>query len=122
MPFGLILDERFSLHENPPGHPESSDRNRALLEKLLSRFSERYCDAADKILHDLRDGNSKSAQAYVHTIKGTAGNLSAKGIYDAALKLEKAIETGSENVGTEIESFRAAINQVVTGLEEIKAS
>ncbi|MBF0494997.1 MAG: response regulator [Deltaproteobacteria bacterium] len=69
--------------------------NQAFLIKLLQDFHCDFCEVRDRLHQSLKNKDYASAQRTAHTLKGVAGNLSAKGISDAAAALETAIEQGA---------------------------
>ncbi len=62
--------------------------NGALYRKLLYDFAESSPQVMKQIASALQDGKDQIAMKMVHTLKGTAGNLSADGVYNAAAALE----------------------------------
>lgn len=65
--------------------------NHILFAKLLIEFTKNYATAADDIKNAIERGDFESARQLVHTIKGIAGNFSAKDLYAASLNLEMGI-------------------------------
>ncbi|MBF0498327.1 MAG: response regulator [Deltaproteobacteria bacterium] len=70
--------------------------NRHLLNKLLREFHHDYLDVVDGINQAMVAGEEETARRTVHTLKGVAGNLSAKDLFDAAQALESAIRQGKK--------------------------
>lgn len=73
--------------------------NRDLLERLLGEFYRNYrgggaafFSETDRVL--IRNGNAAAALQWLHTLKGVAGNLSARDLYNASIQLERAIREG----------------------------
>jgi len=71
--------------------------NASLLFKILSQFRELYRDSVEQIRGELDRGRQEDAILKVHSLKGIAGNLSAKALYEAVSELEGAMrsDTGS---------------------------
>jgi two-component system, sensor histidine kinase and response regulator len=80
--------------------------NERLLKELLLDFGAESGSAIEEIRSAIEGGGTELAQRLVHTLKGTAGNLSAKGLQAAALTLETAIRGG------EIEELEELIGRV----------
>ncbi len=68
--------------------------NKQLFKKLLYEFYEDYHNIAIEINDSLKKGDTDTAMQLSHTIKGVAGNFSAKELYEASLNLEKGIKQG----------------------------
>jgi two-component system, sensor histidine kinase and response regulator len=73
--------------------------NRALLERLLGEFYRNYGDGGAPLFSEagraaIRDGDGGAALDYLHTLKGVAGNLSARDLHDACQDLETAVRAG----------------------------
>ena len=66
--------------------------NRKLLVKFLGNFGQNYTEVVGQIRDALTRGDMISVRQTVHSLKGVAGNLSAKGVYAAARDLEAAFE------------------------------
>ncbi len=65
--------------------------NRKLYIKLLVDFANKYGSVAEEIAGLIKSGDLRTAERIAHTIKGTAGNLSATGIQAVAQELESVI-------------------------------
>ncbi|QYJ78931.1 hybrid sensor histidine kinase/response regulator [Shewanella acanthi] len=73
-------------------------RNQKLYRKLLIKFANQYVQFEEEFAaHRLLGG--ETLVRYVHSLKGGAGNISAKGVYAAAAKLEHAC---SQNESPEV--------------------
>ncbi|MCP4699408.1 MAG: response regulator, partial [Gammaproteobacteria bacterium] len=66
--------------------------NKKLLKKLLMEFQRDYQHSAHEIGAALMLKDSEKNRRLVHTLKGVAGNLSARELQTAALELENAIK------------------------------
>ena len=89
-----------------------------LLRELLNDFGVQFSGAVEEIEAALREGDRPLAQRLAHTLKGTAGNLSAKDLQAAALALETAIK--GEGTGDIEELLGAADRELERVLEEIR--
>ncbi len=90
--------------------------NRALLERLLRDFREEFSDAAERVRALLQQGDVGAAKRLVHTIKGTAGNLSATELYRRASVLEKALLCGGDDAVRRdlLDGFSQALDEVLS--------
>jgi PAS domain S-box-containing protein len=96
--------------------------NRALFIELLRDFCETYVDFEIKIGRLLDNGDAGGAYRLVHTMKGTAGNLSAVSIKFAATELEKGLEgESSARLPELISTFSEALKQLQRSLGRLDA-
>lgn len=84
--------------------------NEALFFKLLRDFVSENAEMVGKIRMAVENGNTEDACNLAHTLKGLAGNLSAKRVHQASLELEVEIENGLLD--------RNGIGELVINLEE----
>jgi len=70
--------------------------NKRLYRRILIRFRDSQCDAADQIKQALTTGDSKTAERHAHTLKGVAANIGAEAIQEQAGALELAIKQGED--------------------------
>ncbi len=97
--------------------------NSRLLVKLIGDFCQSNVDGSETIRHLLRNGRLEEAACRVHTIKGTAGNISANGLSEAARTLERSIRAGVDGVGTRVdfERFEKLLQQVLAAGRQLAA-
>ena len=69
--------------------------NKKLYRKLLRQFSTTEADAAQRIASALAKNDDALAERLAHSVKGTAGNLGASAVQNAAENLEKAIASSA---------------------------
>lgn len=86
--------------------------NRALYGKLLVRFADTMADAPEKIATLLAEGARDDAHRLAHTVKGSAANLSAKALAEAARLVEAAIAE-SQPVDHLLEEMRGVLKQTL---------
>ena len=91
-----LFDNQVELPESIPGIDIESalkrlQGNRRLLKKLLGDFIQKHSDDARKIRAALDTNHIEEAQHISHTLKGSAGNISATDLYHAATKLANAL-------------------------------
>ncbi len=101
--------------------------NRALYRKLLANFAAQYAQSAADIRRALDDGDFDRAHALIHTIKGVAGNLSAKALQAACAALEKRIKhedptrpTPADALVTDYEAFREALGRALEAVRRLE--
>ena len=97
--------------------------NRNLYRSLLLEFHRDYAHAAQKMISSLagrRKDDLDTAKHLVHSIKGMAGNISAKKLHSAAVALEKEIKQPSEERQGLLDVFERALEQVVESIQIIK--
>ncbi|MBI5591556.1 MAG: response regulator [Deltaproteobacteria bacterium] len=70
--------------------------NRRLFRKLLGDFYKGHHDVFDRIAQAMNRGERDAAERLAHAVKGVAGNLSAKAVYDAACALDQWLKDGGE--------------------------
>jgi two-component system sensor histidine kinase/response regulator len=69
--------------------------NQALLDQLLNDFRREQGTVAEDLRRAVGEGRIDEAERIAHTLKGVAGNLGAKRLYEASARLEKALAKGS---------------------------
>ncbi|MBF0462831.1 MAG: response regulator [Magnetococcales bacterium] len=87
---------------------------------LLLEFRKNFAKTAEKVrlaLREARQDDIQAAQYLIHAIKGMAGNLSARALFQAAVALEKAIkEDRRADWPLLLDTFAAALQQVVDAI------
>ena len=92
--------------------------NVRLYESLLSRLLDSLDEDLPKLRSALEEGDADQARFLVHRLRGTAGNLSAEALFDAATELEKAIDLSGVELPPEVlERFTRAGEALVRELE-----
>ncbi len=79
--------------------------NREFFLELLRMFLSRFGNSAHHIRTDLALGNRVAAVERLHALRGTAGNLGAMALTEAAHALEQAIADGLSNQAPLLEQF-----------------
>jgi CheY-like chemotaxis protein len=105
------LDMAAALHR-VRGHEE-------LLHKLLSMFQAEYANAMPQLNDLISSGQYDEAKRFVHTLKGVAANLEAKGVAAAALDVENAF--GKPESPQMLTSLEALANALTAALQAIAA-
>ena len=105
---------------------ERLSNNQKLFRSILFEFHRDFGSAADDI-HRFLKGDRKDdlvlAHRLAHSVKGVAGNLSARKLLDAAAKLEKAIEDKQhESFPSLLENFKTNLDEIVVSIGKLKQS
>ncbi|MBF0339575.1 MAG: response regulator [Magnetococcales bacterium] len=96
------------------------NNNRKLLRSLLEEFRRDYADAGQQIHQSLAGQERENAIRQVHTIKGMAGNLSARGLFGAAQRLEAGLRVGEQNgLPVLLKAFERELQQPLTALAQV---
>lgn len=88
--------------------------------KILISFSHGFIDFVETVGKSIADRNVDQALIQAHSLKGTAGNISAKRLYHAAESLEKALRNYDESeinkhfnrVGDELKVVLESIHRI----------
>jgi signal transduction histidine kinase/DNA-binding response OmpR family regulator len=94
--------------------------NRDLYLELLGRFSSDQGTAPSRIRELLAGGLKDEAAGVAHTLKGSSGNIGAKGVFDLAAEIEKDLREGAEGEALyrKIAALEAAHGAVVIGIKD----
>ncbi|QTA90264.1 response regulator [Desulfonema magnum] len=97
--------------------------NKKLFRELLIKFLENYMNAADDIRSSLKKGDVTSALKLTHSLKGIAGNISAKDLHEASKELELEIRHGNrEFIFFKLDAFENALTRVLESIRRISSS
>ncbi len=88
--------------------------NRKFFLELLDMFLNRFSDASHQVRTDLTHGNMTAAVRLLHTLRGTAGNLGALELTEAAYALEKTITEGLDDPMPQLEHFSTLLAALTT--------
>jgi CheY-like chemotaxis protein len=97
--------------------------NQSLYRRLMLRFRDGQRDF-QRLFDEARHGDDPTAPERVaHTLKGTAGNIGARGVYDAADLLEAACRNGrpADELQAALDRVLAELAPVIQGLDTIEA-
>ncbi len=101
-----------------PGVLARTNGDADLVRRLLVMFLEQYGTLPRRLRETLRQADGPKAALTVHSVAGSAGNLSAIRLYPAALALEEAIETRSPaDVSILLDEFLEALEEVLQSAE-----
>lgn len=94
--------------------------NKKLLRSLVLKLYTQYQNF-DPLLNNLLEAKKfDDAQIQVHTLKGSAGNLAAQSLYDAAQKLELAIAGRKESIISEqLPVFLEVLSATMEAIETV---
>ncbi|GAA0857641.1 Hpt domain-containing protein [Aliiglaciecola litoralis] len=107
-----IIDLKFALSQLSGNH--------ALLIKLLGKFSTEYIDLPERLTNMQANGDARSYQSIVHTIKGVSGNLGLNALHDKAKKLESSLLSEQDTTADFIE-FKAVLEQTLQQIQDLSA-
>ncbi len=77
-----------------------ANKNPKLYLKLLRKFAESQKGVEERVAQALTSGDTEAAVRTVHTVKGVAGSIGAKQLFDLGEKWEKALSLGNFNFQT----------------------
>jgi two-component system sensor histidine kinase/response regulator len=102
---------------------ERAGGNRELYASLLRSFREKRAGVADEIRRAIERGDRETAERLAHSMRGSAGNLSANHLHDAAVELEGVIAEGRDG---ELESaqrrFAGALDELIRSLRQLEGT
>ena len=95
--------------------------NRALYLRLLAEFRQEYPAAGEEVGSMAGQGRLEEAKRLVHTVKGVAGNLGARGLRRAAMELE-AVFRGGQLAAREgaLAAFAQAVDEVMAVIDSLQ--
>ena len=95
--------------------------NTELLKKVLRSFYGQFKDAMHHIRRCLENGEAATALKMIHAIKGCAGNIGAKRLFEAAGDLEANLRSGTpDRLKPALDAFSASHEQVIQAIEELE--
>ena len=105
---GIELDRGLATAMNNP----------SLYRRLLQRFVDGQSDFGSTFASARMDADVKAAERCAHTLRGTAGNIGAVALQQAASALEKKCKMGatSEEIDNALQASLFELNQVLSGL------
>jgi HPt (histidine-containing phosphotransfer) domain-containing protein len=118
----------------PPGLPElagidvkagmaTTMNNEKLFTRLLIKFRDSQGDFANLFAASRIDPDPTAAARAAHTLKGTAGNIGAKGVQAAAAELEHAclVDATAQQIDDLLAKTLAELQPVIAGLQAVGA-
>ena len=97
--------------------------NREIFVKLLDRFLELNSRIEEKTLQVVEGGDFGNMAIFFHSIKGGAGNLSAKRLYHKAAALEQLARAGdAESIRKEVPSFLDLFTRLKGAADDVRNS
>jgi HPt (histidine-containing phosphotransfer) domain-containing protein len=96
--------------------------NRELLGKVLRSFYDQFKDSEHQIRFYVENGEISRALQSIHTIKGTAGNIGLRRLFEAARDLEADLRSGTaEGFGPALEAFSDTHGLVIRAIGEFES-
>lgn len=97
--------------------------NQAIFSKLLKRFIEINSHIEEKTVQLVNSGNSEEIFIFFHSLKGGAGNLSAKNLYRKSTVLEDfARNEDFESIKKELPSLYEIYDQLKIAVADLEKS
>jgi signal transduction histidine kinase/CheY-like chemotaxis protein/HPt (histidine-containing phosphotransfer) domain-containing protein len=95
--------------------------NLKLFTRLLIKFRDSQGDFANLFAAARTDADPTAAARAAHTLKGTAGNIGAKGVQAAAAELEHAylVNSSPEDIDRALERTLSELAPVIVGLQAV---
>jgi HPt (histidine-containing phosphotransfer) domain-containing protein len=91
--------------------------NKALLIKLLEKFSTDYANVKLDLENDVVQGQFKSAKDKAHMLKGVAGNLGMQALQQACRELERPLNKHTCDMN-QIEMFKSVFEQTLLDVNQ----
>ncbi|MDP2653004.1 MAG: Hpt domain-containing protein [Candidatus Omnitrophota bacterium] len=92
-----------------------------LLLELMDIFSEDYAEKKDILLDLLEDVNFEEIRNVAHSIKGAAGNISAKSVHAVAERIEKMAEHKEQkDLGDALRKMDEEFAKLVICMDEVR--
>lgn len=96
--------------------------NQATYGRILRLFRDKQADAATRLQQLIHRGEWHQAARLAHTLKGNAGNIGAKQLYEAAARMEQACRNSdAAAAGAAMGALQDCLAQVVDGLAALGA-
>lgn len=87
--------------------------NVILFNKFIGRFYTTFENITIEIEDKIKANELKGAQALIHKLKGSSGNLCLTSIYDRSCQLEQALKSEEEVIiDNEFREFKEALNRL----------
>lgn len=103
-------------HINSKAGLATTQNNSALYAKLLKRFVSSYQSHEESFYTELLSEDKEAAARWAHSLKGTAGNIGAQSVQEAAKELEQACKTNTKIKET-YKLVEQELNRVLIELE-----
>ncbi len=88
-----------------------------LYRDLLNKFAQNHADTADRILSALSVADMETAQRLAHTIKGVAGNIGAKPLFNVVTQVDTALkEADIDTAHSLLGAFEVCLTQTIEGI------
>lgn len=90
--------------------------NKTLYRRILIDFARDFREAAPLIALMRKEGRMEAAAGLLHNIKGTAGNLGAMNLFEAADAFKTALQKEASDVEARRRAFESALDAVITSI------
>ncbi len=96
--------------------------NKDLFKRILNKFYNSYQNTGSELTTLINEGKFVEAERLVHAIKGVAGNLGAKPLFQASQELDALLKQGGldgrllDTFITELKDALEAVAEVIAGL------
>ncbi len=97
--------------------------NQRVYRSVLLSFHRDYVRSGQQMhiyLTGRRETDTKDAARLIHTIKGVAGNISAKRLFDAAVLVEKALLSSREEAFAALQVYEQALHEVIEAISTLR--
>ncbi len=97
--------------------------NEKLYTRMLIKFRDSQGNFSELFAAARQESDPKAAERAAHTLKGTAGNIGARGVQAAAGELEHACSAGKDaaDIDALLATVLAELQPVVAGLQQVGA-
>ena len=95
--------------------------NKAIYLKILNSFAEENRDFIERFRAIEKQGDSKGLKQTIHTLKGSASNLSANMLAEQAKQVEQVVIKGESLSETQFESLAERLLEVFASIEQLNA-
>lgn len=93
--------------------------NQKMFLDVCAGFAKDYKDSCDSVQELLSDGNMCDAKRLVHTVKGVAGTIGHKDLFEVSADLENAIHAGNESSSQFLCIFRHVLGSATSDAAEL---
>lgn len=95
--------------------------DRAMYLRILARFRSDYSDNATRLRAALATGDTPLAHRIVHTLKGAAGMVEARGLHALALEAEQLLRGGAPADALRLDRLEAELAGVMAEIGRLLA-
>ena len=97
----------------PPGEPD-------VLKEVLTLFLSEFPPRLEKLRNAQAAGNIQEVQRAAHSMKGSAGNIGARALFDACKEIEEASKAGEvSRVNGQLDALAAEFGKVKNEIDRL---